>query len=114
MKRLSTVSSRWLLTALLLVAVSFTGCNNSPIEGPAGAQGPAGDPGTTGGTGPQGVAGPVGPASSGTTPIPAPTVARTAIAVQGNLIGDAAAALTGASLPGVTPVVTPPPVPIIA
>ncbi|MGE5808154.1 MAG: hypothetical protein ACM32I_03415, partial [Nitrospirota bacterium] len=117
MKRLIAVRSRWLLTALLLVALSFAGCSNSPIEGPAGSQGPAGDPGTTGATGatgPQGVAGPVGPANSGTTPIAAPTVARTSIAVQGNLIGDAAAALTGASLPGVTPVVTPPPVPITA
>ncbi len=36
------------------------------------------------------------------------------IKLQGDLAGDANAALTGASLPGVTPVVTPPPVPLTA
>ncbi|KAF0219106.1 MAG: multicopper oxidase type [Geobacteraceae bacterium] len=115
MKSLCRMNGRWLLTALLLAALSMTGCSGNDVSaGPAGDPGaPAatadpgappvavGSPGTSPGT-PGALVDPETPVPASTTPPPEGTVAK-ALVVTGTLVGDAAAALTGAPLAGVAP-----------
>ena len=108
MKSLLSMNRRWWLVALLLVTLSLTGCSDG-LKGSDGAAGTAGTPGTQGDTG---IPGPVGPTSSSTNTTITTTVTVTADSafasafslVQGNVVGDAAAGLTGAPLPGGDPV----------
>ncbi len=105
MKNLRLMKKRWWFTAVLLAALLVAGCNSSTgSPGLAGTTASAVDPGAPGSAvGSPGTPGatvnpeiPVAP-NPGTT---GPTAA-TALTVQGNLVGDAAAALTGAPLAGV-------------
>ena len=88
MNSLNAAKSRWWLTAAMLVALSVAGCGSGSDgnvgsvgpQGPAGTQGDQGAPGTTTGTG---------------------ALVAKAITLQGNVVGDANAALTGAPLAGV-------------
>jgi len=106
MTSLSSMKSRWLLAVVLLAALSLTGCSGndaSAVPGTTGTTGPV-DPGapTAAVGGPGTSPGTPGSTINPETPVPAPagTVAK-AILVQGNVVGDANAALTGAPLAGV-------------
>jgi hypothetical protein len=105
MKRLFSWNSRWFLAVLVIAAMvmSVTGCNNSKGSAPVAADTPTAtadpgappvavdSPGTSPGI-PGGVVNPEVP-----VPVP-PPAAPAALTVQGNLVGDANAALTGAPL----------------
>ncbi len=100
MKSLFAMNRRWWFTALLLAVLVVTGCSgNEGAQGPAGATGATGDPGV----GPQGPTGTTG--ATGDTGSTGNTALSSALSlVQGNIVGDAAAGLTGAPLPGGDPV----------
>ncbi len=99
-KRLYALNNRWWLMAVFLAIMLVAGCSNKD----AGVAGPAVDPGVpasaVGSPGTPGAAVnpeiPVAPADPG-------PVAAVALTVQGNVVGDAAAALTGAPLAGGDP-----------
>jgi manganese oxidase len=123
MRNMCSMKGRWLITAALLAALSLTGCSGSDVTaaltgdpGTAATVDPGapavavGSPGVSPGT-PGATVNPETPVPPSTTANPGTTVAK-AIVVTGTVVGDANAALTGASPAGVTPVVVPPPVPM--
>jgi FtsP/CotA-like multicopper oxidase with cupredoxin domain len=122
MKSLSLfrMDGRWLLAATLLAALALSGCSGNDVSaGNSGTPASAVDPGAPNvAVGSPGTPGavvdpdtPVPPAN----PVPPGSTVAKAITVQGNVVGDAAAALTGAPLAGVAPAPgTPTSVPLTA
>lgn len=123
MRSLCRMKIRWWLTALMLSALALSGCSGDDVTaglaGPLGTTGPAVDPGAptvaVGSPGvspgsPAAVVDPETPVPVSTTATPSATgtTAKTALTVQGNVTGDAAAALTGAPLAGVAKVAAAP------
>jgi len=90
MKRLR-VMKPWLLSAVFLAALALAGCSSNSSGTPSATNDPGVPPGS------------VGDPGGTVTPGPGGTVAGVAITLQGNVVGDANAALTGAPLAGVAP-----------
>jgi manganese oxidase len=111
MKSLYGIKGRWFITGLMLSALALNGCGGSN-----GSASPAVPPATVDPGAPPVAVGSPGNAGAIVNPeipvVPVKTgVAKTVITIQGNILGDANAALTGALLPGVTLAAgaTPPP-----
>jgi len=111
MKCLYGIKGRWFITGLMLSALALNGCGGSN-----GSASPAVPPATVDPGAPPVAVGSPGNAGAIVNPeipvVPVKTgVAKTVITIQGNILGDANAALTGALLPGVTLAAgaTPPP-----
>ncbi|GFO59579.1 hypothetical protein GMST_19040 [Geomonas silvestris] len=92
---------RWFVAALLLTALSLAGCSGGGVSAGSSVTPPAtADPGAPSSA----ASDPGAPPATPPTTTTGGSVAAKTVLVQGNVVGDAAAALTGAPLPGNAPV----------